>query len=141
MLFAAKRFDISDQIIRVLNRTEKREQLTKKQLKEEEAKEAKEEALAENPELGDRQKALDAKKAARDKAIADRVALQEERKRAAEEKRLQIIADREAQKTGTSASASKSSSCQCRKRGTKRGLKNSHCRSKTKNNRPKSSIA
>ena len=108
MLFAAKRFDISDQIIRVLNRTEKREQLTKKQLKEEEAKEAKEEALAENPELGDRQKALDAKKAARDKAIADRVALQEERKRAAEEKRLQIIADREAQKTGTSASASKS---------------------------------
>ena len=108
MLFAAKRFDISDQIIRVLNRTEKREQLTKKHLKEEEAKEAKEEALAENPELGDRQKALDAKKAARDKAIADRVALQEERKRAAEEKRLQIIADREAQKTGTSASASKS---------------------------------
>lgn len=108
MLFAAKRFDISDQIIRVLNRTEKREQLTKKQLKEEEAKEAKEEALEENPELGDRQKALDAKKAARDKVIADRIALQEERKRAAEEKRLQIIADREAKKTGASPSASKS---------------------------------
>ena len=35
ILFAAKRFDISDQVIRVLNRTEKREQLTKKQLKEE----------------------------------------------------------------------------------------------------------
>ena len=62
MLFAAKRFDISDQIIRVLNRTEKREQLTKKQLKEEEAKEAKEDATDDNPVLLDRQKALDAKK-------------------------------------------------------------------------------
>jgi len=100
MLFAAKRFDISDQIIRVLNRTEKREQLTKKQLKEEEAKEAKEEAMDENPTLGDRQKNLDAKKAARDKVIADRKVQQEERK-------AQILADRVAKKTGTSP-ASKS---------------------------------
>lgn len=105
MLFAAKRFDISEQIIRVLNRTEKREQLTKKQLKEEEAKEAKEDALDENPALGDRQKALDAKKATRDKVIADRIALQEERKRAAEEKRLQIIADRQAKKAGVAPSS------------------------------------
>ena len=109
MLFAAKRFDISDQIIRVLNRTEKREQLTKKQLKEEEANEAKEEALDENPVLADRQKALDAKKEARDKVIADRLALQEERKRAAEDRKLQIIADREAKKAGIApSSASKS---------------------------------
>lgn len=109
MLFAAKRFDISDQIIRVLNRTEKREQLTKKQLKEEEEKEAKEDALDENPALADRQKALDAKKTARDKAIADRLLLQEEKKRATEERRLQIIADREAKKAGIApSSASKS---------------------------------
>ena len=100
MLFAAKRFDISDQIIRVLNRTEKREQLTKKQLKEEEAKELKEDALDENPALGDRQKALDAKKAARDKIIADRILVQEQRKQAAEEKKLKIMADREAKKAG-----------------------------------------
>jgi len=93
MLFAAKRFDISDQIIRVLNRTEKREQLTKKQLKEEEAKEAKEDATDDNPVLLDRQKALDAKKAARDKAIADKKLQQEERK-------AQILADREAKRTG-----------------------------------------
>ena len=33
MLFAAKRFDLSEQIIRTLTRTEKREQLTKKQQK------------------------------------------------------------------------------------------------------------
>ena len=101
MLFAAKRFDISDQIIRVLNRTEKREQLTKKQLKEEEAKEAKEDAINDNPALSDRQKSLDSKKAARDAVIADRILLQEQRKQAAEDKRLQIIANREAKKNGT----------------------------------------
>src|SRR6478752_29313 len=41
ILFAAKRFDISDQVIKVLNRTEKRGQgqQSKKELKEEEAKE------------------------------------------------------------------------------------------------------
>ncbi|HSN48971.1 MAG TPA: OmpH family outer membrane protein, partial [Flavobacterium sp.] len=73
MLFAAKKFDISDQIVRVLNRTEKREQLTKKQLKEEEAKEMQQDALDENPALSDRQKALEAKKATREKVIADRI--------------------------------------------------------------------
>jgi Skp family chaperone for outer membrane proteins len=107
MLFAAKRFDISDQIIRVLNRTEKREQLTKKQLKEEEAKELQQDAIDDNPALSDRQKALEAKKATRDKVIADRILLQEERKNAAEEKRLQIISDREAKKAGILPASSK----------------------------------
>lgn len=93
MLFAAKRFDISDQIIRVLNRTQKREQLTKKQLKEEAAKEAKEDALDENPTLQERQKALDEKKAAREKIIADRKIQQEERK-------LQIQAEKDSKKAG-----------------------------------------
>ena len=98
MLFAAKRFDISDQIIRVLNRTEKREQLTKKQLKEEAEKEAKEEAMYDNPELAKKQKSLDAKKEARDAVIATRLLAQEERRKAAEERKLQIVADREAKK-------------------------------------------
>ncbi|HEY6144232.1 MAG TPA: OmpH family outer membrane protein [Flavobacterium sp.] len=93
MIFAAKRFDISDQIIRILNRTEKREQLTKKQLKEEAAREAKEDAIDENPALQDRQKTLDAKKAARDKIIADRKLRQEELK-------LKIQADKDAKKAG-----------------------------------------
>jgi Skp family chaperone for outer membrane proteins len=101
MLFAAKRFDISDQIVRVLNRTEKREQLSKKQLKEEEAKEAKEDAIADNPNLSERQKSLDAKKAARDAVIANRILAQEERKKTAEDRKLQIAADREAKKNGT----------------------------------------
>ena len=101
MLFAAKRFDISDQILRTLNRTEKREQLTKKQQKEEEAKQNKEDALDENPALADRQKLLDDKKATRDKILADRKLLQEQKKKEFDDKRKQVIADREAKKNGT----------------------------------------
>ncbi|MDI5896790.1 OmpH family outer membrane protein [Flavobacterium yafengii] len=101
MLFAAKRFDISEQILRTLNRTEKREQLTKKQLKAEEAKENKEDALDENPALADRQKVLDDKKATRDKILADRKLLQEQKKKEFDDKRKQVIADREAKKNGT----------------------------------------
>ncbi len=105
MLFAAKRFDISDQIVRILNRTEKREQLTKKQLQEEAAKEAKEEAIADNPNLSARQKSLDDKKAARDAVIAGRLEANETRRKAAEDRKLQIIADREAKKNGTTVVA------------------------------------
>ncbi len=69
MLFAAKRFDISDQVLRVINRTDKREQLTKKQLAAEEAKDNKEDAIDENPAMAERQKALDDKAAAREKLL------------------------------------------------------------------------
>ncbi len=101
MLFAAKRFDLSDQIIRTLTRTEKREQLTKKQQKAEEDKEKKEDAMDENPNLAERQKQLDEKKSAREKVLEDRKLLQEQKKKDFEEKRAQIIADREAKKNGT----------------------------------------
>lgn len=94
MLFTAKRFDVSDQVLRIITRTDKREQLTKKQLKQEEAEESKEDAADENPALANRQKALDAKKEARDKIIS-------ERKKAAEDKRNQILSNRGALKTGT----------------------------------------
>ena len=107
MIFAAKRFDISEQIVRALNRTEKREQLTKKQLKEQADKEAKEEAMDDNPELAKKQKSLDAKKAIRDALIAARIAAQEERKIAAEDRKLQIAADKEAKKNGTAPSTAK----------------------------------
>lgn len=101
MLFANKRFDISDQVLRVLNRTEKREQLTKKQQKEAEARESKEDALDDNPALAERQKLLDDKKAARDKVLEDRKLLQEQKKKEFDDKRKQIQADREAKKNGT----------------------------------------
>ena len=101
ILFAAKRFDISDQVIRILNRTEKREQLTKKQLKEEELREEKEDAIDENPELAAREKAILDKQAAREKLVADKKAAQEEAKRKYEEKRKLLLAEREAKKNGT----------------------------------------
>lgn len=107
MLFAAKRFDISDQVLRVINRSEKREQLTKKQLATEEAKENKEDAIDENPVLVERQKALEEKKIARDKIIEERKLAQEQKKKDFEERRQKIIADRDAKKIGTVSASAK----------------------------------
>jgi Skp family chaperone for outer membrane proteins len=107
MLFTAERFNISEQVLRVLNRTEKREQLTKKQLKEQETKENKEDAMDENPVLADRKKALDEKKAARDQVIADRKLLQEQKKIEFEERRKKLISEREAKKNGTISASPK----------------------------------
>jgi Skp family chaperone for outer membrane proteins len=101
MLFSNKRFDISDQVIRVLNRTDKREQLTKKQLKEQEVKESRENAIDENPEMAERQKVLDERKAAREKLIEDRRLEQEAKKKEYEDRRKAILAEREAKKNGT----------------------------------------
>jgi Skp family chaperone for outer membrane proteins len=101
MLFSNKRFDISDQVLRILNRTDKREQLTKKQLKEQEVKESKENAIDENPEMADRQKVLDERKAAREKLIEDRRLQQEAKKKEYDDKRKAILAEREAKKNGT----------------------------------------
>ncbi|RZJ55764.1 MAG: OmpH family outer membrane protein [Flavobacterium sp.] len=101
MLFSNKRFDISDQVIRVLNRTDKREQLTKKQLKEQEAKESLENAIDENPAMKDRQKVLDDRKAAREKLIQDRKAEQDAKKKEYEDRRKAILEEREAKKNGT----------------------------------------
>ena len=94
MLFSAKRYDISDQVIRTITRATKRGQLNSKQLKEAEAKEAKEDMIDESPALAERQKKLDEKKAAREKLVADRKAAQEA-------KRAEILAAREAKKNGT----------------------------------------
>ncbi|RYJ36937.1 Outer membrane chaperone Skp [Flavobacterium anhuiense] len=101
MLFSNKRFDISDQVLRILNRTEKREQLTKKQLKEQEAKENIENAIDENPAMADRQKALDEKKAAREKLIQDRKLEQEAKRKEYEDRRKALQEEREAKKNGT----------------------------------------
>jgi len=107
MLFSNKRFDISDQVLRVLNRSEKREQLTKKQLKDQEAKENIENAIDENPAMADRQKALDEKKAAREKLIQDRKLEQEAKRKEYEDRRNALAAEREAKKNGTVSGTAK----------------------------------
>lgn len=98
MLFAAKKHNISDKVIRALTRAEKREQLSKKQLKEELSKEAKEDMIDDNPELAEREKALALKKDERAKLLEDRKTAAAERKAASEAKRAQVLADREAKK-------------------------------------------
>ena len=101
MLFAAKRHDISDQVIRTITRAERREQLTKKQLKDQEAKEYKEDLEDENPALAERRKALEEKKAARDKLIEDRKAANVAKKKELQDKKDAAAAEREAKKSGT----------------------------------------
>jgi Skp family chaperone for outer membrane proteins len=101
LLFADKRYDISDQVLRVINRTDKREQLTKKQVAEQEAKDQKEDLIQDNPLLAEREKALEVKKAARDKAIEDRRALQAQKKKDYEDKIQKILDERAAKKNGT----------------------------------------
>ncbi|MFW0738603.1 OmpH family outer membrane protein [Flavobacterium sp. T12S277] len=101
MLFSNKKYDISDQVIRILNRTEKREQLSKKQLKNQEAKEKLENAIDENPEMADRQKTLDDKKAARLKLLEDRRLEQEAKKKEYDDRRKALAAERDAKKNGT----------------------------------------
>lgn len=95
MLFGAQRHNISDQVVRQLTRAEKREQLSKKQLKDEAEKERKQDMIDANPELAERQKVLEDKKAAREKMIEDRKVAAEEKRKAFEEKRAQLLAERE----------------------------------------------
>ena len=96
MLFAAKRYDISDQVLRTLNRAEQKEQLTKKQLKLQEEKDAREDFIKENPEMLERQKNLEDKKAAREKAIADKKAEAAEKKKLAEEAKKRELEEKAA---------------------------------------------
>ena len=103
MLFAAKRYDISDQVLRVINRSERREQLTKKQQKELEEKEKREDEIKENPGLLDKQKALDAKKADREKILQERKQLQETKKKEFEERRKKLVEEKETKKNANLA--------------------------------------
>ena len=101
MLFASKRFDISDQVLRVITRSSKRSQMNKKQLKEEDAKEKKIEEAEDNSGLAERQKLLDDKKAAREKVLADKRLIAEERKKEFDAKRQKLLDEKEAKKNGT----------------------------------------
>ncbi len=101
ILFAAKRFDISDQVVRVITRAEKREQLTNKQLKDQEAKEFREDVEDANPALAERKKLLEDKKLAREKMIADKKIAADLKKKEKEEARKQLLAEKEAKKNGT----------------------------------------
>ena len=101
ILFAAKRFDISDQVLRTINRAEKREQMSNKQLKALEAKEFQEDTEDANPELAARRQALEEKKLAREKLIEERKQAAEAKRLEKEEKRQQLLEEKNAKKNGT----------------------------------------
>lgn len=101
ILFANKRFDLSDRVIRALTRSNKREQLSKKEQKAMDAKEAKEDFVDDNPELAARKKILDDKKAARDSLVAARKSESEQKRLQFEEKRKKLLEEKEAKKNGT----------------------------------------
>lgn len=104
MLFSAKRYDISDQVIRVITRAERREQMSAKEVKQQEAKEALEDAaLDANPSLEARKKALEEKKKAREQLVADRKAAAEAKKAEQEAKRAELLAAKNAKKTGVTS--------------------------------------
>lgn len=103
MLFANKRFNISDQVVRVIERAGKAEQRTKKQIKADEAREYKEEVEANNPELAAKKKGQEERQAALIAKQEERKELQAKVRADAETKRLQNLAGREAKKNGTIA--------------------------------------
>jgi len=107
LLFASERFDISDQVLRVINRAEKREQLTKKQLATEKEKEKNEDTVDDNPADSARQNALEERQAAREKILEERRLAQEKRKQEFEERRQKILEEREAKKSGTISAPAK----------------------------------
>ncbi len=100
MLFAAKKYDLSDLIVKRLTRAAKTEKLSSKEQKALEAKEREEELMA-DPEHQEREKAKEEKKADREKKLEERKALQEEKRKAAQDRRDQLKQEREAKKNGT----------------------------------------
>jgi len=97
MLYSAKQFDLSEQILRSITRSSKREQA---QTKSEKKAAQEEELLPEiNEELEVREKALEDKKTERESAVEKRrqeiLAAREAKKLEAEAKRQEILKDRE----------------------------------------------
>lgn len=106
MLYSAERFDISDEIIRAISRTSKRNQVQSKA--ERKALEDEDVVPEINEELEARQREADEKKAEQQKVIADRKALQQAKRdsltAAADARRQKILDDRakaKAEREGT----------------------------------------
>jgi Skp family chaperone for outer membrane proteins len=102
VLFAAKRHDISDQVIRTLTRASKREQMSKKQLKALEEKERIEDYKEDNnPAFEERKKILEERKSKRDSIAEARKALAEQKKKDFEDRRAKMKEERDSKKNGT----------------------------------------
>lgn len=105
IIFAAKRYDLSDRVIKALGRSSKRDQLSKKQLKEQLEKEAEEEFIAENPEIVEKQKAKEDALEAKRKELEDRRNAAKEkaaqRRKEFEDRRAKLLEEKRNKKNGT----------------------------------------
>jgi Skp family chaperone for outer membrane proteins len=100
MLFSAKRYDVSDQVVRIITRAEKKEEMSKKQRKAQEEKESKEDEKDENPDLAERKRVLEQKKAERTKLLEEKKLSAEQKKKEFEEKRKKLLEAQQAKKAG-----------------------------------------
>jgi Skp family chaperone for outer membrane proteins len=99
VLFAAKRFDVSDLVLRTITRSSKKDQRSKKEIKADDIKEYQEDIEDANPALAERKKLLADKKAAKDKMVADRKVAAEEKKNLNAEKRQALLDEKAGKKT------------------------------------------
>jgi Skp family chaperone for outer membrane proteins len=99
MLFAANKHDISDLVLKRMARTAKQETMSSRQVKKLEEEELKEEHDS-NPDVIERQKKIDDRKAEKQKKIEEKKAAQEAKKAAYDAKREQLKQEREAKKKG-----------------------------------------
>ncbi|MGQ2983321.1 OmpH family outer membrane protein [Flavobacterium sp.] len=106
MLFAANKHDISDLVLKRMDRAAKQETLSSRQLKKLDEEE-KEEERNSNPDIIERQKKLDDKKAAKQKLVDDKKAAQQAKRDAYEAKKEQLKQEREAKKNGTTPPTAK----------------------------------
>ena len=100
MLFSAKRYDISDRVVTIITRSEKREEMSKKQRKAIEDKEEKSDEIQDNPGLAERKKILDEKKATRNKIFEDRKLAAEDKRKSFEERKAKLLLEQKARKEG-----------------------------------------
>lgn len=102
ILFAAKKYDISELVVKRLSRSAKQEKMNSKQAKQLEAQE-KQDEIDSDPDVADRRKVQEERKAARQKIIDDRNAANAAKRQAAQDARAQKIQEREDAKAAKAA--------------------------------------
>ena len=94
MIFAAERFDISDFVLKALERAGKKVELTKKQQKIQDTKDVREFDTTENPEILEKEKAVQATKDDREKKLQERKDATAAKKKETDDKRAALLKER-----------------------------------------------
>lgn len=91
MLFTAERFDVSDFVLKALERAGKKVELSKKQQKIQDEKDLREVETTENPEILEKEKKVQATKDEREKKLQERKDAAAAKKKEADEKRAELL--------------------------------------------------